>query len=105
LLKNSIKDIALFSDRITLHVDGTRFEAFAEGDFGDSQINYLHGEKIELSVQSTYSLAKVKETLKADKFSDSVILELGTDMPLGLSLETEGACLRFLIAPRVESEE
>lgn len=102
LLKNSIQDIGIFSDKVTFQVDGSRFKAFHEGELGDAMITYSHGEKITRSFQSIFGLQKVKETLKADKFSDSVILELGVDMPLGLTLKTEGAFLKFLVAPRIE---
>jgi proliferating cell nuclear antigen len=107
LLKNSIKDIGVVSDKITLHVDEDMFKASAEGEFGDAQIRYLHGGKIRESVKSVFSLEKVKEMLKADKFSDSVIIQLGDDMPLNLTLEAlhgEGV-LSFALAPRFESEE
>lgn len=107
LLKNSIQDVGVVSDKITLHVDEDMFKASAEGEFGDAQIRYLHGETIRESVKSVFSLEKVKEMLKADKFSDSVIIQLGDDMPLNLTLKAlhgEGV-LSFALAPRLDSEE
>jgi proliferating cell nuclear antigen len=107
LLKNSIQDIDIVSDKISLIVDEDKFIASAEGEFGDATIEYLHGEKIEDNAKSVFSLEKIKEMLKADKFSEAVVLRLGNDMPLNLSLKmaSDEGELSFLLAPRIESEE
>jgi len=107
LLKDSIADIDIFSDKITFRVDEDRFMASAEGEFGDAEIEYLHSEKISKPARSVYSLDKIKEMLKADKFSETAIINLGDDMPLKLTLKmasNEGE-LSFLLAPRIEAEE
>ena len=107
LLKDSIQDMDIFSDKIALKVDSDKFIASAEGDFGDANIEYLHGEKIEETVKSIFSLEKVREMLKADKFSDFAHIGLGNDMPLKLTLEmiSGDGELSFLLAPRIESED
>jgi proliferating cell nuclear antigen len=107
LLKNSIQDIDIVSDKISLIVDEDKFIASAEGEFGDATIEYLHGEKIDDNAKSVFSLEKIKEMLKADKFSEAVVLRLGNDMPLNLSLKmaSDEGELSFLLAPRIESEE
>ena len=107
LLKNSVQDIEIVSDKISLTVDADKFIVEAEGEFGDAKIEYLHGEKIDMNARSVYSLEKIKEMLKADKFSNTVVLKLGNDMPLSLSLKmiSDEGELSFLLAPRVETEE
>ncbi|MEG3224726.1 MAG: proliferating cell nuclear antigen (pcna) [Methanobacteriales archaeon Met13] len=107
LLKDSIQDIGIVSDKIALQVDEDRFKASAEGDFGDAKIEYLHGEKIPENAKSVFSLEKVKEMMKADKFSETAQIKLGNDMPLHLSLKmaSDEGELSFLLAPRIESEE
>lgn len=107
LMKNSIKDTEIVSDKISLSVDEKYFRVLAEGDFGDAKIKYLHGERIAEPARAIYSLDKIKEILKADKFSESIVIRLGNDMPINLILETVGAdaVLEFLIAPRIESGE
>lgn len=107
LLKDSIQDMDLFSDKITLMVDSEKFRASAEGEFGDANIEYIHGEKIDTEAKSVFSLEKIREMLKADKFSEMAIINLGTDIPLYLTLrrvDDEGE-LSFLLAPRIESED
>lgn len=107
LLKDSINDIDVFSDKISLKVGPEKFVAAAEGDFGDASIEYIHGEKIETEVKSLFSLDKIREMLKADKFSDIAEIMLGDDMPLNLSLVmiTGDGELSFLLAPRLETDE
>ncbi len=107
LLKDSIQDMDIFSDKIALKVDSDKFVASAEGEFGDANIEYLHGEKIDETVKSIFSLEKVREMLKADKFSDFAKISLGNDMPLNLTLKmlSEDGELSFLLAPRIESED
>ena len=88
-------------------VNGDVFKATAEGEFGDANIEYIHGEKIETEASSVFSLEKVREMLKADKFSDIATINLGDDMPLGVSLKmiSEDGELRFMLAPRIESDD
>jgi proliferating cell nuclear antigen len=107
LFKDSIQDIGIVSDKIALQVDEDKFKASAEGDFGDAQIEYLHGEKIQETAKSVFSLEKVKEMMKADKFSETAQIKLGNDMPLNLYLKmaSDEGELSFLLAPRIESEE
>ena len=45
LMKNSIKDTELVSDKICLYVDEKYFRILAEGEFGEAKIKYVHGEK------------------------------------------------------------
>lgn len=107
LLKDSINDIGIFSDKVSLEVNSEKFTAAATGDFGDASIEYIHGEKIESDVKSSFSLDKIREMLKADKFSDMASIKLGNDMPLSLSLKmiTNDGELSFLLAPRLETED
>ena len=107
LLKDSIQDMDLFSDKITLMVDSEKFRASAEGEFGDANIEYIHGEKIDTEAKSVFSLEKIREMLKADKFSEEAEISLGTDMPLSLTLNmvTGDGKLSFLLAPRLEQDD
>jgi len=107
LLKNSVQDIEIFSDKISLTVNTDKFIMMAEGEFGDAKVEYLHGEKVYIKAKAVFSLGKIKEMLKADKFSNTIVLKLGNDMPLSLSLKmiSDEGELSFILAPRVETEE
>ena len=103
----SINDIEIFSDKIALEVDEDYFIASADGEFGDASIKYLHGENIKEHEKALFSLDKIREMLKADKFSEEAEISLGTDMPLSLTLTmvTGDGKLSFLLAPRLETDE
>ena len=107
LFKQGIQDAEVVSDKVCLGVDSEYFKMSAEGEFGDNDMQYLHGLKIDGTVKSIYSLEKIKSMLKADKFSPEIQLKLGNDMPLHLSLilDSGDGILSFLLAPRIESEE
>ena len=70
ILKDCINDIDIFSDKIALQVDEDYFIASADGEFGDASIKYLHGENIQSHEKALFSLDKIREMLKADKFSE-----------------------------------
>ena len=105
LLKDSVKDLASFSNSISLMIDNDNFKLSAKGDFGEGTIDFLHGEKVDTNAKSSFSAEKLNEIIKADKFSDIAIIGLGDDMPLSLKLEmvSEDGVLSFLLSPRVES--
>ena len=107
ILKDSINDIEIFSDKIVLEVDEDYFIASADGEFGDASIKYLHGENINEHEKALFSLDKIREMLKADKFSEEAEISLGTDMPLSLTLTmvTGDGKLSFLLAPRLETDD
>ena len=107
LLKDSIQDMDIFSDKITLMVDQENFYASAECELVNANIEYLHCEKIDTKVKSIFSLEKIREMLKADKFSEIATIGLGDDMPLTLTFKrvADDGELSFLLAPRIESED
>ena len=59
ILKDSINDIEIFSDKIALEVDEDYFIASADGEFGDASIKYLHGENIKEHEKALFSLDKI----------------------------------------------
>ena len=107
LFKQGIQDAEVVSDKVCLAVDPEYFKMNAEGEFGDNDMQYLHGLKVDGSVQSIYSLEKIKSMLKSDKFTPEIQLKLGNNMPLHLSLvhDSGNGILSYLLAPRIESEE
>lgn len=107
LLKDAVKDVEIVSDKVVFSVNENKVIVRGEGEFGDVKKEYVHGESVGDKVKSVFTVQKLKEIIKADKFSDTVKLKIGDYMPLYFSLKMpadEGE-LRFLLAPRVESEE
>lgn len=103
LLKDMVDDVSLYSDKIHLHADEDYLKASADGDFGDARIEYVHGCRVDDSVESVFSLEMVRDMLRADKVSSSVTLYLGDTVPLRLVFDVNGGGeLSFILAPRIE---
>ena len=106
LLKTYVDDMEFFSDKLDFIIDENYFKVGAVGQKGDGEIEYLHGENILEVVKSSYSIPKLKEILKAHKFSKECNVHLGEDMPLKINftLITGDGSLEYLLAPRLEEE-
>lgn len=109
VLKDSMSDMGLFSEKVLISIKSDKTVFIGKGDMGDSQVEYngLYGSDEDNIGESTYSLEKINELLRADKFSAEAILELGVNTPLTLTLqnEDETGTLSFLLAPRIESDD
>ncbi len=107
LLKQSVEDMELVGDRVVMKVDEDNFRMESEGDYGDAFMKVLHGKKIEQEVKSVFSLEKIKEMTKADKFSDISKLYIGNDLPIKwiMPLPKDEGELSFILAPRKEQED
>lgn len=106
--KDSIVDASLYSDKVRLSADDTYFSISSGGDEGEYCEQYVHdGLSIASGVSSCYSVENIVKFLKADRVSNSVDVSLGDDSPLILGLKDfmGNVVLRFLCAPRLESEE
>ena len=106
-LKTYISDIQFFSDKLDFIIDENYFKVKGNGQKGDGEIEYLHGENILEVVKSSYSVPKLLEIMKAFKFSKECSVEVGDDMPLRVSFElpTGDGKLEYLLAPRLEETE
>lgn len=107
LFKEIVTDIDNFSQKLEIHNDNEKVLFTAMGDFCDAEIEWEHGQNIRESCKSIYDLSKIKEMLKADKFSNNCYLLYGSDMPLRVDLQSpdENEILSFLLAPRIEEED
>ena len=107
LLTDSLADIEVFGDRITIQTDEDYIMFSNEGDFGDTEMKYLHGQTINETTRSVFALEKVKDIMKASKISDIIDLYLGNDKPLTIDFEigNDEGKLSFLLAPRIDESE
>lgn len=108
LLKDALGDMDLFGDSLTIEIDTDYVYIYTNGEFGDANFKYLHGETgITENVKSSYSIPKLKDIFSASKFSDTVKIMLGNDMPVKFEFHTigEDGILGFLLAPKINQEE
>jgi proliferating cell nuclear antigen len=107
IVKDSIGDMEVFSEYCSFSVDEDYFIVTNDGEFGDTNIRYLHGEHITEYVKCGMTVSKLKDIFRASKLSEECILRLGTDMPLGVEFQlvTGDGGIRFLLAPRISNED
>lgn len=107
LVKDCLADMALFSEKLYFMIDEDYFKVVTDGEFGDAEVKYLHGETVTEFVKSCFSIPKLQEMFKASKFSEFCEINLGNDIPLILKFKllSDDGELRFLLAPRLEETE
>ena len=107
IVNQAITDMELFSEKTHFIINDEYFFTKSDGEFGDAHFKYLHGESINGSYDSCFSIPKLKDIFSASKFSDNVTVNLGNSMPLGLNFEliTGDGELSYLLAPRLETED
>lgn len=104
LLKEYIENMEMFSEKLDFIVDEDYLRIRAEGQKGNAETKYIHGENINEYAQSSFSIPKLKEIFKASKFSKECNISLGTDNPIKVvfKLVTGDGELSYLLAPRLE---
>lgn len=107
LVKDTLTDMELFADKLYILIDGDYFKVISDGEFGEADVRYLHGEEVNESVRACYNIDKLKDMFKASKFSEEVEIDLGNDMPITLKFKsiTGDGEISFLLAPRLEETE
>ena len=109
ILKNSISDIDVFSTKLCIqHEDESDYICISgEGDFGSTNTKYLIDLEQSGIASSSYSIEKLQEFMKSEKFSDTIRLKSGENIPLTLEFAypTNEASLSYLLAPLIENDE
>ena len=107
LMKEYIGNMEMFSEKLDLLVDGDYLKIRTDGQMGEANIDYLHGEHITEAVKSCFSIPKLQEIFRASKFSEQCFLEIGDDKPLRVSFKliTGDGELSYLLAPRLETDD
>ena len=107
LLKDFLDDILLFDENIRFLVDEDYLIASCNGDTGDTECRYVHGEFVDKVYRSSFSIKMLKDMLKAKSISKTCTLKLGDNLPLVLRFESmdKSCSLEFLLAPRINEED
>lgn len=106
MMQDALNDMLIFSDKLRLLIDENYLKIISDGEFGDVDIKYLHGENILEVAQSVYNIDKLKDIFKASKFSKECKIGLGNDMPIVVTFElpTGDGRVKYLLAPRLEQD-
>lgn len=112
VLQDGIKDAERVGDNVGFELTEKGFFVAAEGDKGTAELKLAKGDEaltkldVKQPARATFNIKYLSDMTKAASASDIIEINLGTDLPIQLDFpvgEGKGR-LRFLLAPRVESE-
>jgi proliferating cell nuclear antigen len=103
----AIEDSCVVADRCSFISSADSFTMHAKGSLHSFKSEFSSDE---LSIQSEdahsrYSLEYLQKMIKATKITEKMTINFGTDYPLRLDFETPFIQLRFILAPRVETDD
>jgi proliferating cell nuclear antigen len=112
VIQDGLKDAELITDNVRFELSGDGFFITAEGDKGTTELRLAKGDKglIKLNVKeparAMFSIKYLTDMTRAAGSADPITINLGTSLPIQLDFPIAGGKgrLRFLLAPRVESE-
>lgn len=106
LMKDYINDLEILSDKLDFIVDEDYLRIRGDGQMGNAEIQYIHGENINKVFKSCFSIPKLQDIFKACKFSEESELCLGDDMPIKVdfNLITGDGKLSYLLAPHLSED-
>ncbi|MDI6643041.1 MAG: proliferating cell nuclear antigen (pcna) [Candidatus Hodarchaeaceae archaeon] len=112
VLQDGLKDAEVVGDNVRFELNNNGFFITAESDKGTAELKLVKGDKalIKLNLKqparATFNIKYLSDMTKAASSTDTMIISLGTDLPIQLDFpvaEGKGR-LRFLLAPRIEAE-
>lgn len=91
----------------TIEIDQDNFKVYSANHLIKSDFSYLHGEKVDDNIKTTFTLERMINILKASSLTDITELKLSNDHPINIIFkpQAEDFTLEFILAPRIENEE
>lgn len=103
-LKSMIKDIELFAADVIINVSDNQFTFTTDGVMGKFTDTYTVNESFN-NQSVKVRTEKFNICLGADKVSDEMELDIGTDMPLIIRVQNEGIFVKYMIAPVIDMSD
>lgn len=108
-LKDIVKDAEVVSNYVKFIITPDGLEAEAVGEVGEVHESFDKGEEVlevkaETGGRGNYPIQYVNDVLKAAQKGEVVKLSLGTDAPLKIEYNVEGANVLYYVAPRKTEE-
>lgn len=112
VIREGLKDAALVSDNVRFELKGDRFVMGIESDTGSAEMELSRDDdglqelQVDESSSAVYSIGYLEDMIKAASSKDVVEVSHGVDIPIQMVFQiAEGkGHLKFLLAPRVETE-
>lgn len=111
MLSNSIEDVSVVAESVTLLGENNQLSIKAEGDLSKAFIEIRPDEntvikaKNQEKFKAKYSLEYLKKMIAGGKLSERVSLQFNNDYPLRLDYKVvDRLLLSFILAPRVDND-
>ena len=111
VLTDSIEDVSIVAESVTLLGEKNKFSVKAEGDLSKAFIEMTPDEQTNISTDSIdthkakYSIEYLKKMMGGSKIAENVSIHFNTDYPLKLQYtEVDKLQLSFILAPRVDND-
>ncbi len=106
LFQDAIKDASVVADHITFEAKEDKFLVMAQGDMSDirtiNKKDTMEEYTVEEEAKATFNLSYLSDISKS--LYGTMVMKLGTDVPMMLEFEIDGAEVKFVLAPRIERE-
>ena len=105
-LVDSVEDCAIVSDSCSFIIENDRFIIEAKGL--NSARAEFSGDEAKIKAENCkarYSLEYLQKFVKGARLADKAVLEFANDHPLKLEFRNELMEMKFVLAPRVETED
>lgn len=102
-LKETIKDIKLFSEDVIIRTSEYDFIMECEGTTGEYSNKYVCAKSLE-ATKSKYNRSWVEIMLGADKVNDTMTIKGKNDAPLTIEVENIGVNVKYMLAPKIGVE-
>ena len=103
---DSIEDCAIVADSCSFVIENDRFMIEAKGL--NSARSEFSGDEARIKAENCrarYSLEYLQKFVKGARLADKTLLEFANDHPLKIEFRNELMELKFVLAPRVETED
>ena len=106
IFQDGIKDASVVADHITFEARKDSFLIKAQGDTSDIETVNEKDSMIEYDVKenakATFNLSYLSDISKS--IYGTMVIKLGSDVPLMLEFDIDKAKVKFVLAPRIERE-
>lgn len=112
MVKDGLKDASLVTDKVRFELLEENFLMTTESDTGSTEMKLSEGGEglqeleVDKTARAMYNIGYLNDIIKVASSKDIVEIHLGPDLPLRLnfSMAEGNGRLKFLVAPRIETE-
>lgn len=111
ILEQSIDDVDIVAESVSLEADPAVFVISAEGDLSHAKIEIKAGEDVQIKstskakVKARYSIEYLKKIVKGGKLATNATISFNKDYPLKVDYKViDKLLLSFILAPRVDND-